>query len=91
MASSSSLYTSGTALDTLVHVQLGQNVQNSAISTILSYCPNLRHIHCNRCPDLQVNCGDMNVLTATIKLKYPFDETEQYLQINLKCFIFLGY
>ena len=52
--SSSNLYVSGTALDTLVHVQLGQNVQNSAISTILSYCPHLRHIHCNRCPDLQV-------------------------------------
>ena len=52
--SSSNLYISGTALDTLVHVQLGQNVQNSAISTILSYCPHLRHIHCNRCPDLQV-------------------------------------
>ena len=51
---SSNLYVSGTALDTLVHVQLGQNVQNSAISTILSYCPHLRHIHCNRCPDLQV-------------------------------------
>ena len=52
--SSSNLFVSGTALDTLVHVQLGQNVQNSAISTILSYCPHLRHIHCNRCPDLQV-------------------------------------
>jgi len=51
--SSSNLYVSGTALDTLVHVQLGQNVQNSAISTIMSYCPHLRHIHCNRCPDLQ--------------------------------------
>ena len=47
-------YTTGTALDTLVHVQLGQNVHNSAITTIISYCPNLRHIHCNRCPDLQV-------------------------------------
>ena len=54
ISSSSNLYVSGTALDTLVHVQLGQNVQNSAISTILSYCPHLRHIHCNRCPDLQV-------------------------------------
>ena len=51
---SMSSYTSGTALDTLVHVQLGQNVQNSAITTIISHCPHLRHIHCNRCPDLQV-------------------------------------
>ena len=53
LSSSSSLYKSSTALDTLVHVQLGQSVQNSAISTILSCCPSLRHIHCNRCPDLQ--------------------------------------
>lgn len=53
LSSSSSLCKSSTALDTLVHVQLGQSVQNSAISTILSCCPSLRHIHCNRCPDLQ--------------------------------------
>lgn len=63
LLSSMNSYSSGTALDTLVHVQLGQNVQNSAIATIISYCPHLRHIHCNRCPDLQ----DMDLAACVAK------------------------
>lgn len=44
---------SRTALDTLVYVQLGQVVQNCAVTVILQYSPHLKQFHCNMCPDLQ--------------------------------------
>lgn len=40
------------SLSTLVHVQLGQVVQNNAVAAVLHHCPRLRHLHCNNCPDL---------------------------------------
>ena len=40
-------------LSTLVHVSLGQVVQNSAVSVMLTQCPSLRSLHCNNCPDLR--------------------------------------
>ena len=52
-----------TSLATLVHVQLGQVVQDSAVSTILQYCPQLRHLHCNKCPDLE----DLDLASAIMK------------------------
>jgi len=39
-------------LNTLVHVQFGLVVHNSAILVILLNCPNLKHLHANSCPDL---------------------------------------
>jgi hypothetical protein len=48
-----------TCLNNLVHVQFGLVVQNSAISTVLINCPNLRHLHANSCPDL--TDADMSV------------------------------
>ncbi|TRY72356.1 hypothetical protein TCAL_01007 [Tigriopus californicus] len=39
-------------LSSMVHIQLGQVVQNSAVSVILAFCPSLKHFHCNTCPDL---------------------------------------
>jgi len=45
--------TAGLGLAHLVHVQLGQVVQNSAVRCLLAHSPRLRHLHCNTCPDLK--------------------------------------
>ena len=41
------------SLATLVHVQLGQIVANSAVAAVLINCPRLKQLHCNSCPDLK--------------------------------------
>ena len=41
-----------TRYSSLVHVHLGQVVLNSVVRAVLSHAPNLKHFHCNTCPDL---------------------------------------
>ena len=41
------------SLATLVYVQLGHLVANSAVSAILLNCPALKHFHCNKCHELR--------------------------------------
>ena len=41
------------SLSSLVHVQLGQIVRNSAIAVVMINCSKLKQFHCNSCPDLR--------------------------------------
>ena len=40
------------SLKSLVYIQLGQVVQNTAVEAIIKHCPRLKHFHCNECPRL---------------------------------------
>ena len=45
------------SLASLVHVQLGQIVRNSAVAVVMTNCSRLKQFHCNSCPDLRYeNC-----------------------------------
>ena len=41
------------SLSSLVHVQLGQIVRNSAVAVVMINCSKLKQFHCNSCPDLR--------------------------------------
>ena len=41
------------SLASLVHVQLGQIVRNSAVAVVMTNCSRLKQFHCNSCPDLR--------------------------------------
>ena len=41
------------SLASLVHVQLGQIVRNSAVAVVMINCSKLKQFHCNSCPDLR--------------------------------------
>lgn len=67
-------------LSSLIYVQIGQFVQNSALEHLLMHCPNLRHLHCNTCPDLTDH--ELNILvmrSVCVKLKYVFSLSIFYI------------
>lgn len=80
-------------LSTLVHVQLGQIVQNSAVSTLLLNCPNLKHLHANTCPDLKDHDLSSCALNALCKSRlecfYVYEApqlTGNAFQTLIECF-----
>lgn len=68
------------SLGSLVHVQLGQIVRNSAVAVVLINCSKLKQFHCNSCPDLRYEYDHWRTISTEKALISSFPLV---IQINM--------